>query len=121
MPDKFCFGAAWVPALALLPATQSAAAPVWQSLKYSVTATPGAGAGEGDGEGEGAGEGAGDGAGEGDGLPPTGGVDPSPEASEPPPPQAATAASAQSAKRRVGKLEAAFFISGALPNQVFRD
>ena len=33
MPDRSRLGAAWVPGLALLPATQPAVAPVWQSLK----------------------------------------------------------------------------------------
>ncbi|MCY1562826.1 hypothetical protein D9M68_1002780 [compost metagenome] len=34
MPVRFCFGAVWVPGLALLPGTQAAAAPAWQSEKW---------------------------------------------------------------------------------------
>lgn len=34
MPLRFCFGATWVPGVALLPGRQPAAAPAWQSEKY---------------------------------------------------------------------------------------
>lgn len=80
----------------MLPGTQPADAPTWQSLKYSVTTAPG-GIGDGAGDGDGDGEGEGDGEGDGVGALPVGSSVP-----EPPPPQALRATRAHVASRRAG-------------------